>query len=365
MEKRCIFHIPNSLDENRASASQIRPKKMKEAFEHIGYKVDVVWGDADQRKNAIKRIKRNIKKGIKYDFMYSESSTMPTILTEKHHLPIHPFMDFSFFKFVKKNDIKIGLFYRDIYWKFPIYKQEVKGIKYYGAVFAYRYDLFMYNRLLNKLYLPTEYGKNYLISEVKDKLFDCLPPACENYNLEKYNLEKNKKVHLLYIGGIGEQYKIHKLLEAVREFENILLTVCCRKNEWDSVSKEYEFLMKENIKVVHKKGIELEELYSKADICLNFFEVDDYRKIAMPYKTFEYLGHGKPIISSKETAVGEFIEKNGIGWSINYERKSLCDLLKYIQKNPDELEKKKMICRQKIKENTWKERAKKVVLDLM
>lgn len=87
MEKRCIFHIPDYLDPDRASASQIRPRKMIKAFEQIGYRVDIVQGYGKQRKIKIEEIRRNVKYGVKYDFLYSESSTTPTLLTERHHLP--------------------------------------------------------------------------------------------------------------------------------------------------------------------------------------------------------------------------------------------------------------------------------------
>ncbi len=36
-----------------------------------------------KEEKKIKKIKSNIKEGIKYDFLYSESSTEPTLLTEK------------------------------------------------------------------------------------------------------------------------------------------------------------------------------------------------------------------------------------------------------------------------------------------
>ena len=123
--KKCIFHIPNSLEGNYGS--HVRPQKMMQAFKDIGYDVDVVMGYGKERKQSIKKIKKNIRAGMKYDFMYSESSTMPTLLTEKNHLPLYPLLDFSFFRFCKKNGIRIGLFYRDIYWKFQIYKESVRG----------------------------------------------------------------------------------------------------------------------------------------------------------------------------------------------------------------------------------------------
>ena len=98
LKKRMIFHVPNYIDLEAKSGSNIRPIKMINAFKEIGYDVDVVMGYASERKSKIKEIKNNIKNGVKYDFLYSESSTMPTLLTEKNHLPTHPFLDFSFFK---------------------------------------------------------------------------------------------------------------------------------------------------------------------------------------------------------------------------------------------------------------------------
>src|SRR5699024_12009507 len=103
-----IFHHPLPLDLNARSASGIRPKRMLQAFRELGYEVDLVTGYAKERKAAVKAVKEKIKQGIQYDFVYAESSTMPTIMTEPHHLPLHPFLDFSFFRFCKKQDIPVG-----------------------------------------------------------------------------------------------------------------------------------------------------------------------------------------------------------------------------------------------------------------
>ena len=114
MEKsiqRMIFHIPMRINRERASASSIRPVKMIEAFERLGYEVILIEGNASQRKKRIKEIKHNIRKGVTYDFLYSESSTMPTLLTEKHHCPTHPFFRFLFFfHFVENTELKLAYF---------------------------------------------------------------------------------------------------------------------------------------------------------------------------------------------------------------------------------------------------------------
>ena len=113
-----IFHFPLPLDSNAKSASGIRPLRMIAAFESLGYKVVLVTGYFSERKDCIAKIKEKIRRGRKYDFVYSESSTMPTTLTERNHLPLHPFLDWFFFRFCNKKGIPIGLSYRDIYWKF-------------------------------------------------------------------------------------------------------------------------------------------------------------------------------------------------------------------------------------------------------
>jgi hypothetical protein len=50
----------------------------------------VVAGDARQRRRQIQVVMNAIRAGTRFEFCYSESSTMPTTLTEPHHLPTHP-----------------------------------------------------------------------------------------------------------------------------------------------------------------------------------------------------------------------------------------------------------------------------------
>ncbi len=96
MNKKCIFHIPWKLTIESNVASEIRPRKILKALEDIGYTVDIVWGNSKERKKSINKIKHRIDEGVKYDFLYSESSTLPTLLTGKHHLPLNPVLDFNF-----------------------------------------------------------------------------------------------------------------------------------------------------------------------------------------------------------------------------------------------------------------------------
>lgn len=360
-EKRCIFHIPNYIDKNATSGSHIRPVKMIEGFKSLGYDVDVIMGYGRERKEKIKEIKQNIKNGVKYDFLYSESSTMPTLLTEKNHFPRYPFLDFGFFKFCKRHGIKIGLFYRDVYWKFPIYKNQVSLSKRLISIPMYNYDLRRYRKLLDVFYLPSIKMKKY--ADVGVKTFE-LPPGCNEINGEVQPQKESGKLRLFYVGGIGSLYDLTRLFEAVKALPFVTLTVCCRVDEWQARKEYYEPNMCDRIKIVHAYGDELEKYYTDADICMLFFEGEEYRNFAMPIKLFEYLANSKTIIATDDTAAGDFVEKNDIGWKIPFDCKALSDILTEIYNNKALLEEKKSNIQKAQKNNTWQARAEQVKKDL-
>jgi hypothetical protein len=365
MEKKCIVHLPFYIDAERPSGSQIRPLKIINGFKSIGYEVDVISGYGEERKLQINSIKDKIKSGVKYDFVYSESSTEPTLLTEKNHIPTHPLLDFSFLNFCRKRGLKIGLFYRDVYWKFDIYKQMVKPAKRAVAIFNYKYDLYKYKRLLDVFYLPSIIMYDYIPFKFEGKIEE-LPPAAdlghEDRTCSREIAHENLKI--FYVGGISSLYNLELLFEAVKDTENIELTVCCREKEWESSKGIYEKFLNDRIKIIHKSGKDLEPYFENADICSLFFEPNEYRSFAMPVKLFEYISYKKPILSNIETATGDFVEKNNIGWNVEYSKEKLISCLKAIQNSPEELERKKKNVEAILQDNTWEARARKVASDL-
>lgn len=361
MKRKCIVHIPNKIELNRASGSQIRPIRMVEAFEKIGYDVDVIIGYGDERKKRIKEIKKEIINGEKYEFVYSESSTMPTLLTEKNHVPRYPLLDFSFFRFLKNNNIPIGLFYRDIYWKFPIYKKEVPLLKRMISIPMYHYDLLMYKKYVDVMYLPS-----VKMQEHVGLPFDYqeLPPGCDICHCKIQEIENKEKIRLFYVGGVSGLYDLRKLLKVVRKLPFIELTICCREQEWNKAEIYYNEYLDEKVHIVHVSGNELEKLYKMADICMLFFESGGYRRFAMPIKLFEYLANLKPIIATSKSAAGEFVSKNKIGWAVDFDEDALYDLLVYIYENKNILEQLQNNLITVAEKNTWEMRAKKVAQNL-
>ncbi len=361
--KRCIFHIPNYVNPKGLSGSQVRPLKMLQAFKDSGYEVHAVMGNGYQRKKSIRKIKKNIKSGVKYDFMYSESNTMPTLLTGWKRIPLNPLLDFSFFNFCKKHGIKIGLFYRDIHWKFGN-QENIRFVKKYVFLPMYNYDLVQYKKYVDVLYLPSMKMNEYV--NILDNTLP-LPPGCdfsESFTKRKIDIKTNENLELLYVGGIQGNYNLTKLLQAIKDLPFISLTICCRGPEWINVQNDYENLLTNRITIVHTSGKDLDEYYKKADICLIFFEGSGYWKIASPIKMFEYLAHVTPIVACNGSVAGDFVQENNIGWVIEHNIEELQKLLTDLHKDKTLIAKKQRILKEVAEKNTWKARAQTVIKDL-
>lgn len=359
MKERIIFHIPFKIDSQRASASQIRPMKMLQAFKDVGYEVDVIMGYSSEREGQLNELKKKIKNGVEYKFLYSESSTMPTLLTDKNHLPTKPLLELTLFSLCKSHNIPIGLFYRDVYWMYDEYKKDVGVFKFLVTSFFYRLDLFYYKRYLNVLFLPSLLMAKKLPTLKEVKKYPL--PSGASVILENSQIQKSydPKLNVLYVGGLGDFYNLQLFCSVISQMSSKFnFVICCRQDEWDSVKESYDaFLSNGNISIVHKKGEELIELYDKADLACLFVKTNEYRKFAMPFKLFEYLGANTPIISSSNSAVAEFVNKNQVGWVVDYNEPDLKLLLDEIYSNPQLIAERQININSALKKNTWNYRA--------
>ncbi len=355
--RRMIFHIPMKIDRKRASASQIRPMKMIEAFKECGYEVAVVEGYGKERKKQIKEIKGNILNGIKYDFLYSESSTMPTLLTEKNHLPIYPCLDFSFFSFCKRHGIKIGLFYRDIFWCY----YKATSLKKLVARVFYKYDISKYNELIDVLFLPSKEMLCHIPNVSINKVIE-LPSGLDDIIVRRRQ-SRQKKFTILYVGGIGDFTNIYNLklfMEVISGMPDISFVLCCREEDWKNCRHEYEEYLSNNIQIVHYSGNEIRQLYECADLFCMFFEPSGYWEFAVPFKFFEAIGYHCPLLSVEDLLIGKYIVEKNIGFTCKYDKQSLEFLLNSILKDQDGIQNIVENVSIFAKMNTWEKRCQLV-----
>jgi glycosyltransferase involved in cell wall biosynthesis len=357
---RMIFHHPLPIRAGAPAASAIRPWRMVEAFQSLGFEVDLVCGYSSDRARAIADVESKLARGLRYAFMYGESSTEPTLLTDRHHLPVRPLQDFRFLARLKAASIPLGLFYRDIYWRFPGYGVNLPAWKRVGARLCYRYDLWQYRRLIDRLYLPSMAMAAH-VPRIDPARTAALPPGCVDGVPPR---RASSRLRLLYVGGLGDHYRLHALIEALHGLPQVELVLCTRETEWLAVRHEYSLPPAGNVKVVHRSGDELTELFEQSDVGVLCVEPQSYREFAAPLKLYEYLGAERAVLASAGTLAAEFVSTHGIGWVVPYDAHHIAGHLRELLADRSLLEDKFRAAQRIKSQHTWAARARQVAADL-
>ena len=364
--RRCIFHFPEPIIENPTSGSAVRPNRMLQAFRDIGYQVDEATGYSGDRKAEIQKIKQNIKNGVHYDFVYSESVNSPTLMADKDHIPRHPFMDFSFLKFCKNNGIPVLLFLRDIHWRFPtLYNPNVALWKRMILIPANTYDLHKYKSCVDLMYYPTEAMQKHVRLQLP---FKALPPGGE---LQENSLEIRKhrvplqdgKLRLFYVGSISNDYDIQKLVKATYQCADVYLTICTHKSQWEKYRSYYEPYLCDRIQIIHKTSKELAPYYENSDMSTFCVSEHPYMDIAIPIKTMESVGYGTPILATNLVSLSEMINDEQVGWVAENSVEGILQQLEYLKTHPEKIREKTNSTIKAAYRNTWEARARQVAED--
>ncbi|MDO5728184.1 MAG: glycosyltransferase [Actinomycetaceae bacterium] len=354
-----IYHAPYALDPTSVSASAIRPVTMWETFRSLGIEVLDITGNAKERQRQFRAVKRRVAAGQRIDFMYSENATIPPMVTEPRHVPPHFFLDLSIMRFCASHNIPVGVFYRDIYWKFDEYDERVPEPLATVMKALYRYELWGYSRWCSKIFLPSRTMGKYLPQLDQKK---CIPLPPGGRITRSTNTDRTLSV--FYIGGIGGHYRLHHLCEAVSRLPQVKLMICTDRSRWESVKDEYPQVSSPNISVVHKSGDERDELYRQANVCYVAMEPEPYGAFASPVKLYEYIGRGKPILAIRDTLVATVVSDNDIGWVTENSVEAFLDILTQLADHPEEVERARNTC-ETIRENhTWEMRARRVIREL-
>lgn len=361
--RHMVFHHPLPLNPGARGASGIRPVRMSEAFESIGYTVWPVTGLAGERGAAVRRLKRAVAEGVRFDFCYSESSTMPMTMTEPHHLPLHPFLDRGLFRYLRSVGVPVGHFLRDIFWRFPEYREAVPSPKREAALAAYRWDLHTLRHHVDCVFLPSEQMAKYL--DLGRARVAALPPG---HGQADAIPGPDEGLRLFYVGGIGAHYRLEGLFDGVAraaaEGVDVSMTVCTGEEMWRSEQRTYSAFESPAIRVVHAQAPDLRAHFEAANVGALYVEPDPYWGFAVPVKLYEYLGSGKPILAAAGSLTGEFVSNQGVGWSVEYRPDALAATLRRLANNPREITGRRDRVLQVRGEHTWAHRAHEVALAL-
>ena len=364
MTRRMIFHHPLPLIPDAASASGIRPVQMRRAFEELGYEVWEVTGYTKERGRLASEVRYAIRCGVRFDFCYSESSTMPMTMTNPTHLPTRPFLDVGFFRSLRRNGVPVGQFLRDIYWVFPNYRESLPFFKLRAALAAYEWDMRTLRHHVDRVFLPSLKVGEYI--NLGNVPVSALEPG--HGHAEPLS-GPEEGASLFYVGGIGPGYKLHELFAAVKrawEEKNldVRLTVCLRSEEWDAVKHEYEQWACPAIEIVHGHGNSLREYFERTNIAAIVVDLDEYWKLGVPVKLYEYVGAGKPVMVTKGSLAGDMVERMELGWTVDNSPEAVVELLERLANDPQEIRQARERVLAQRDEHTWLERARRAAKEL-
>ncbi|RJF41606.1 glycosyltransferase [Actinomyces sp. 2119] len=371
-----IFHAPYPLVE-RAAASRLRPVRMRQAFEALGFEVVTVAGYASQRRRAMRRALHRVdqylfERGHLPDdvqaspmpFLYSENATIPSALTEPRHMPVHPRLDTALFSRLIRRGVAVGSFYRDLYWRFPRFRQGIHPAVDNALKAAYTAELWSWRRLGVQVYLPSQAMAPHL-PVIRPERIKALPPGADPQAVSQVSRPRPGSLELLFIGVLGDNYVLDAVAEAVGQVPQVRLTLCVRQETWQATADHYAPLLPPGRhEVIHTERQGLEPLYERASLGVLLVEPSPYWDFAVPYKLYEYLAHELPVVATAGTETGRIVEELGIGWTLPYSAEALAALLRRLADNPGERLAVQERMRQVLAQQTWQARARQVAADL-
>lgn len=313
----CIFHHPFPIQSGGTSGSRVRPYQMISAFRELGYEVRIISGYARERSLQVARLRQDLTNGQRFDFAYSESHTSPMQLTDPNHLPLRPFVEHRFFHMLKRSNVPVGLFYRDVYWRFDQFKVAYPTPKWQVMTHFYRKEWGLIRKYVDHLFLPSMRMATALPTSWPSSSITPLPPGIITQPPRNNATPAiDKRLRLIYVGGVTPPlYDLTPLIDSVHDLPDVHLTICCRPDEWQKVASHYRSAS--NVQIVHFSGKQLASLYSTSDLAVIAREPHPYLDFAMPVKVFEALAHGLPLVVLGQSETARFVKQENVGWVVD------------------------------------------------
>jgi glycosyltransferase involved in cell wall biosynthesis len=317
--------------------------------------VHEVTGSHRERVERFAEARASFQSSGRFAFVYSESSTMPTLLTEPDHRPRWPLVDYALFLWARRNRIPLYLFYRDLHWRFEHYRSAVPPLKRVVAKSFYYLDLWVYRRVLDRLLLPTLEMAKALPFEFPRVA--ALPPG--HAALAGARPTRNgERLRLVYVGGTGPLYRYDALLEAVSRRADVELFLCTRAREFGRYGPKR---LPENVRLLHASGRELAAIYRACDVACIVVDPSPYWTLTRPVKLYEALGHGLPLLVTEGLGFSRWVEDGGLGWSVPYEAAAIDARLARLARAPELVQAAAARARREAPHHTWKARAQQVL----
>lgn len=352
-----VFHAPYPMEANPTSASRLRPLRMRQAFHDLGYRVFDASGTVAQRRGALKALRQYLRGGGEVDFLYSENSTQPNVLATSVKDGVAPLVDYLIMREVARTGARVGVFYRDIYWKFDL--ADSRGLYQQVKPALHRLDMAGYRRNRVHLFLPSM--KMAQLVDAPDLECSALPPAGDPHDIAPL---PDGELTCVYVGGLGAHYNLDAFLEALEKTEGVRLQLCTREDQWAAFQALRPQLASGRVRAAHLNANQLAPLYATSHVGVLAVDPDPYRAMAAPVKLFEYLSYGRPIIVTRPTHAADLVAEIGAGWVVDANTEAIAELLAHLRDHPEEVQAKAEVAARAAADHTWKARARTVARTL-
>jgi hypothetical protein len=302
-----LFHVPFRLG-YRESGGGIRPGKLIAAYEKLGISVRIISGSHRERHEQFQSLWSEINAGkVRVRYVYSESFSGPAVVSDKRGWWY--FRDYWHLTRLRLKGVRVGLFYRDVHWRFGI---DVKGLskaKYAFLKLLHLWDLACYLFFVDHLFLPSlEMAKHVPLASFFGH--SELPPGHDVHEL--LTERTDAALSGVYVGGVTNQvYDVTPLMDLKT---NLSLTICCRQDEWLKHQSYYQRSVMPQI--VHLSGAALSGLLRQTHISVMVRKPHAYLDFSQPLKFYEAIGFEMPILVSEGSKVADQVKEWGIGWVI-------------------------------------------------
>jgi len=360
--KSILLYYPFQIAKEANSGSKVRPKEIHKAFlawgQENGIEVLLLSGSSKEREETFFQWQREGKLDNLW-FCYMENQTIPFWLTDQGHIPKKPLIDQKVMRFLKAKKVPVGVFYRDVYWKFDeLY--PLKGIKKFIMKSIYRLEEKFYEKYCDVIFLPSEAMGRYVQIE---KPMVPLPPGGKGMKGQhsKSNIGSKKG---LYVGGINnEDYGLFLLLDALslanKDQKNCELTIVCRPDEFEKLPSEKKSrLLDAGVTVKHVSGEALNTLYKEMDYAFIPRFKSVYNDFSVPVKLVEYLSNELPVIATHCEAQKDIIEADEYGLICEDNPESMAQAILRMNDEVDTY--RSHIQKSFVEKHSWLARVKKV-----
>ncbi|MFP7412676.1 glycosyltransferase [Priestia filamentosa] len=311
---KILYIVMSDIDlKNNNSGPTVRSLEILKQLKALHRDVDVIM--AKNSKERWQQFKLLDKDNV-YDFCYIESKVGVT-----------RYYDTLLLLFLKKKfrNLIVGLYYRDMYWKYGI--QVSKGvIKNLFVPFVNKCYLKLLGNICDVIFGQSGDFCKSMEGIVSDKCeLEILPPGCE----EVQELQK-EAFGVIYVGEIDSVFSgVELLIDSMRlvnHKQKVPLYLVCRKHEYD----ENTFLREANYKyewlnIEHHTKETIGEVYSKANLAMIPRYKSEYTKLCMPIKLFESISYELPIVAVQHGETTRFIEESNIGLITNTNPNQIAD----------------------------------------